>query len=272
MINLFYQMKVKIIVMRRQKGFTLIELLVVITIIAMLVAILVPVLGRARRLVKGVLCKSYLREWGVAFLMYAEDNEGYLPAASSEWPNVLQLYYNDVKSLFCCPMATKPVSEGGRHPFAAFSISGAWGPPSGTRIEGVRSSYGINGWVCNPPQSVTTNPLGLPTANNFRKVNVKGASNIPLLLDSMWVDSYPDTTNEPPAFDGDEFGSGPMGSKQMRFFCINRHNGFVNSVFLDSSVRKIGLKELWKLKWHSNSDTNAPTPDWPDWMKGFKDY
>jgi prepilin-type processing-associated H-X9-DG protein len=88
----------------------------------------------------------------------------------------------------------------------------------------------------------------------------------------MWIDSYPDTTNIPPPFDGDEYGGGPMGSKQMRFFCINRHDGFVNGLFLDSSVRKIGLKELWKLKWHRNSDLSAPTPEWPDWMKKFKDY
>ena len=63
-----------------------------------------------------------------------------------------------------------------------------------------------------------------------------------------------------------------MGSRQMRMFCINRHDGFVNGAFLDFSVRKIGLKELWKLKWHRNSDISDPTPTWPDWMKKFKDY
>ncbi|MHC4619656.1 MAG: hypothetical protein ACYTEQ_18065, partial [Planctomycetota bacterium] len=160
--------------------------------------------------------------------------------------------------------------EGGRHPFAAFSGGcRSIGPSSGGSIYG---SYGINGWVCNPPSEATMNSLGLPTANNWRRVNVKGASNVPLLLDSMWIDSYPDNTNLPPRFDGDFFGHGPMGSRQMRFFCINRHEEFINGVFLDSSVRKTGLKELWKLKWHRNSDTNAPTPPWPDWMRSFRDY
>ena len=63
-------------------------------------------------------------------------------------------------------------------------------------------------------------------------------------------------------------------------FCINRHNGHVNGLFLDWSVRKIGLKELWTLKWHSKFDTsNAWTKaggvqpsDWPHWMRKFKDY
>ena len=88
----------------------------------------------------------------------------------------------------------------------------------------------------------------------------------------MWIDSYPDTTNMPPQRDGNPYESDSMGARQIRFFCINRHDEFINSVFLDFSVRKVGLKELWKLKWHRNSDLNAPPPDWPDWMKKFKDY
>jgi len=67
---------------------------------------------------------------------------------------------------------------------------------------------------------------------------------------------------------------------QMIRFCINRLDGFVNSVFLDSTVRKVGLKELWTLKWHRKFDLNGPwtvaggvEPDnWPEWMRGFKDY
>jgi len=66
----------------------------------------------------------------------------------------------------------------------------------------------------------------------------------------------------------------------MKRFCINRHSGFVNGVFVDFSTRKVGLKELWTLKWHREYDTAGPwtqaslvqSSDWPDWMKGFKDY
>ena len=51
--------------------------------------------------------------------------------------------------------------------------------------------------------------------------------------------------------------------------------GFVNGVFVDFSVRSIGLKELWDLKWYRGwreDRLNAGTPVWPEWMKNFKDY
>ena len=74
------------------------------------------------------------------------------------------------------------------------------------------------------------------------------------------------TAERPPRFDGE--------------FCINRHEGGVNSLFLDWSVRKVGLKELWTLKWHRGFDTagkwtkagGVQPEDWPVWMRGFKDY
>jgi len=233
--------------------------------------ILLPILGKVRKQAKVIICQSNLKQWGHIFLMYADNNNGHMPSTSSEWPAILQSRCDNSKGVNCCPVATKLVSEGGQHPFAAFFSGGVAFPPTGG-LDGYSGSYGINGWVCNPPSEVTINSFGLPTANNWRGVNVTGASNVPLLLDSMWIDSYPDTTNIPPPFDGDEYGSGSMGSRQMRFFCINRHDGFVNGLFLDFSVRKIGLKELWKLKWHRNSDLNAPTPEWPDWMQKFRDY
>jgi hypothetical protein len=51
-------------------------------------------------------------------------------------------------------------------------------------------------------------------------------------------------------------------------------------VFLDWSVRKVGLKELWTLKWDREFDTAGPWTkaggvrpgDWPEWMRRFKDY
>jgi prepilin-type processing-associated H-X9-DG protein len=63
-------------------------------------------------------------------------------------------------------------------------------------------------------------------------------------------------------------------------FCLNRHNGHVNCLFLDWSVRKVGLKELWTLKWNQDFNTAGPwtkrggvkPEDWPHWMRKFKDY
>jgi prepilin-type N-terminal cleavage/methylation domain-containing protein/prepilin-type processing-associated H-X9-DG protein len=62
-----------------KQGFTLIELLVVISIIALLVGILLPALGAARRSAQNVVCKSNLRSTGLVLLMYAEDNDGTFP-------------------------------------------------------------------------------------------------------------------------------------------------------------------------------------------------
>jgi prepilin-type N-terminal cleavage/methylation domain-containing protein/prepilin-type processing-associated H-X9-DG protein len=68
--------------MRRPKGFTLIELLVVISIIAILLAILIPSLSKAREKVKDTACKSNLKNVGLALLMYLDANERKLPPAN----------------------------------------------------------------------------------------------------------------------------------------------------------------------------------------------
>ena len=71
-----------------QRGFTLIELLVVIAIIAILAALLFPVFARARSKAMQTDCLSNVRQLTLAFLMYADDYDGFLPAASimnSDW-------------------------------------------------------------------------------------------------------------------------------------------------------------------------------------------
>ena len=67
---------------KKQQVFTLIELLVVIAIIAILAAMLLPALNKARNQAKDTSCKSNLKQLSMAFLSYADDNNGYLPPSS----------------------------------------------------------------------------------------------------------------------------------------------------------------------------------------------
>ena len=70
----------------RRRAFTLVELLVVIGIIAVLLALVLPALARARNSALRVSCSSNLRQIGVAFISYAHDNRGWFPAVAIAWP------------------------------------------------------------------------------------------------------------------------------------------------------------------------------------------
>ena len=75
--------------MMKKKAFTLIELLVVIVIISLLMAIMVPCLGKARQFAHKITCTSNLRQIGVALECYQQDNDAYGPFLGvdlSEYP------------------------------------------------------------------------------------------------------------------------------------------------------------------------------------------
>jgi prepilin-type processing-associated H-X9-DG protein len=66
----------------------------------------------------------------------------------------------------------------------------------------------------------------------------------------------------------------------MNRVCVDRHNGALGALFCDWSVRTVGLKELWTLKWHKSFNTAGPftkaggmdAGSWPQWMRHYKDY
>jgi prepilin-type processing-associated H-X9-DG protein len=70
------------------------------------------------------------------------------------------------------------------------------------------------------------------------------------------------------------------GNNGMSLFAINRHNGSINSLFMDWSVRKVAIKQLWTLKWSADFDTRGQwtsasgvkPESWPQWMQNLKDY
>lgn len=63
---------------RNVRGFTLIELLVVISIIALLIAILLPALSRARDTARALQCQSMLKQWGIAHQIYQDEHNNFL--------------------------------------------------------------------------------------------------------------------------------------------------------------------------------------------------
>ncbi len=254
----------------RCKAFTLIELLVVIAIIALLMAILMPSLQRARKQARAVTCQSNLRQWGLYFSIYTEQNEGLFHRGwnaaayyQDSWMVVYRPYYMHNKDLLCCPTATKPRGQGGDATF------GTW-----TNPDADHGSYGINIWVTDP---LPGREGGRPGEWYWQKCDVKGANNIPMFLDDYWWDTRPHHTDEPPQYPGQV---GDWTTNAMKMLCLDRHNGYTNSVFVDFSVRRIGLKQLWTLKWHRRFDTAGPwtkagsvrPEDWPEWMRHFKDY
>jgi prepilin-type N-terminal cleavage/methylation domain-containing protein/prepilin-type processing-associated H-X9-DG protein len=260
---------------RKRKGFTLIELLVVIAIIALLMSILMPALRKVRDQAKSAICMQRLQQWGLVFSMYTDDNDGFFHGElgvgenSQGWVPALRPYYSShgaganpresraERDIRLCPSAKiKFRSEGyvvGSD--VAWGIySKEWAEESGWALEGDCGSYGLNAWVCNEEPWV--GDWWEEVGNLWRTPNVKGASTIPLFMDCGWVDGWPQELDEPPEWEG-EIGS--YDYQAMKQFCIDRHGGgTVNSLFLDWSVRKIGLKELWKLKWHRSFDTNGP--------------
>ncbi|MBI5386803.1 MAG: DUF1559 domain-containing protein [Verrucomicrobia bacterium] len=90
----------------RDGAFTLIELLVVIAIIAVLAALLLPGLARAKVVAKSAACKSNLRQLGIALTLYADEHQVYPYAADFQrgmlWYNALERYYGNAEKLMDC--------------------------------------------------------------------------------------------------------------------------------------------------------------------------
>jgi prepilin-type N-terminal cleavage/methylation domain-containing protein len=275
------------------RGFTLIELLVVIAIISLLMAILIPALERARKQARAMVCQSRLRQWSMTLAMYADDNQGHLPSSTTEITSLWLLrgtffdrqdpnstdetarYHFGTRGIALCPMTAKPSGKGS-FPITydgTLIAAGTYGSTLGTwemttPPPAFRGSYGYNDWLFKGFAKLVP-----PTAPALDVFSMRGRREIPLMLDSASPSMQPKSADKPPA-------SEDVPTSIMGLICMNRHSGCVNGLFLDWSVRRVGLKELWTLKWASDFDraglwtkAGGAKPDaWPAWMRKFKDY
>jgi len=269
--------------MREKKGFTLIELLVVIAIIALLMSILVPALAKVREQARTVGCLGHLRQWGLTCTMYAESNSGKLWSGIAPdywyWPYQLPDNLKDwkVNKTWFCPTATKLQVDEGGVTTPLLNIFNAWGIYTNAYQgytagpHGIAGSYGLNSYLLSRP--LTTD--GQRSAFWGTLTNVTAANTVPLFLDSLRFDLWPQETTAPAQ---DEYAA--WTNEDMARCCINRHTGYVGCAFADGSGRKVALKELWTLKWSKSFNTRGrwtlaggvQAGDWPDWIRPMRDF
>jgi prepilin-type N-terminal cleavage/methylation domain-containing protein/prepilin-type processing-associated H-X9-DG protein len=259
--------------MKRLRAFTLIELLVVVAIIALLIAILLPALGRVRGRAKTTVCLTNLRGSGQALQLYMQTYSAMLQpggngGAYGSWD--YQLYGSsfvtrDVYSarngsggamdrLRVCPET--PLRGKTTTPLAG-STTEQWFCWFGGHGSG--GSYGYNAFMFGPAAMTdgsTPNPA--VTAANFFSVRMitKNENNIPVFADAIVHDLDPLATDNPPA------GLIPTSSSPhaggMESVCMKRHQKSVNVAFFDAHAENVSLGNLWTLQWTVNWTGNTP--------------
>jgi len=259
----------------REAGFTLIELLVVIAIIAILAALLLPALAKAKDKAKAINCVSNLHQWGIQWNIYVGDNSDSFPTglnpdgsqdpnARSAWFNALQLSTSQRRQISTCPVAVSTnydlSTTAGQNQFGGMTTAFEFPIAAGNVDafeDGEPGSYGANLWIYNTKVDIQ----GRSAENDWCKISATPLpSQTPLLADSMWRGGGPFYGAGPVTYAASAqpgVSSGIAGN-EMEHFTVPRHgsNKRTQVVYFDGSASAMKVRGLWALKWHKNWDQN----------------
>jgi prepilin-type N-terminal cleavage/methylation domain-containing protein/prepilin-type processing-associated H-X9-DG protein len=244
--------------LRSPLGFTLIELLVVIAIIAILAALLLPVLSSAKQRAYGIKCVSNLKQLDLAGFLYANDFGKTLPYEAETndiWLGLLIQNYSQVHAVRLCPLAAE-VRPGTT--WYAKDLNAAWIWPSYVQPSlTYTGSFGMNGWLYSDVGDYS----GPPYFGNFSAVSKPALT--PFFFDSIWADAWPDSY-EGPAIDltrgalTPDFGRLTIARHGIPRSKVPTHMtgrdplpGAIDVAFVDGHVQPVKLENLWNLYWNS---------------------
>jgi len=228
------------------RAFTLVELLVVIAIIAVLIAILLPVVAGARRQAVQVKCASNLRQLGVANYMYTQQygrfptawRFDHQPLAIGYWPVRLRDVLGGNQKVFYCPAQDSRCEWTGDLPEPvelSNEEKAKWGIPSWSSIYGrAYFSYGYN-MVGAANGHGPFGILGAPASGSQprRPQSIRSPSEFILMGDTL-ADGLHDFEIAPWKTQTNDFGSGPQITVEQ----LGRpHRGGANILHADGHVQ-----------------------------------
>lgn len=231
-----------------RRGFSLVELLVVISMIALLIALLLPALSAAREIGRAAVCISNERQVGIAMGLYADANlEWYIPVYDTdraarnlymEWTDALvEDGYLTTRTAYKCPTLVGPVPQDQPYnwPKPATIVVPSGADPFGTRGT-LWPGYGYNG--DNIGGSDTTTYAGVPFTRTARRGQIMYPSIGYLLMDNV--------AQVPDAFGlytlpGDQGYYIAFDFKGTRTQPHARHMDALNMAYLDGHAAKIAI-------------------------------